>query len=398
MIRKLLCALAALAAVLAAAPAAGQVLQLRDAQGHPYYAVLGVDSVTGLSCIPGPSAPTCQGPFGGGNGTLGATVNVAPLSGLSDLSTHNFSLTGFGAARFSPNDPATGADIQLTDWKPTGAGITAADSGTSATTGQGGISQITGTPTANSAVTFQVNGMSNMTITAKGTFSLTSQIEGSADGASCSTATYHAVTGELLGSAGAVRTGVFTGVGSIRIVTTDYDCIRVRATAYTSGTQTISAIGTANTGAVRNIAPASPVDSAGFDTSDPVNHTWGTSPAVNSSGKTPLIQADQSKVISVGTATTLEVIPGVTAKKIYVTNYLSMSGGTGTVKFVAGTGTNCGTGQVDLTGPIDVTAQVGASPGGGIGPVLITPTAGQAICETTTSSATGKGHIAFAQF
>lgn len=78
-----------LLAALAPAPARAQVTQLRDAQGHPYTAALGYDSVTGLSCVPGPAAPTCVGATGSGPASTsltpwtkdaGAAVTIAPTA------------------------------------------------------------------------------------------------------------------------------------------------------------------------------------------------------------------------------------------------------------------------------------------------------------------------------
>ena len=59
---------------LLAPPAGAQVLPLRDAQGHPYGALLGFDTVTGLSCLPGPAAPTCA------TFTGNVTANSLPFS------------------------------------------------------------------------------------------------------------------------------------------------------------------------------------------------------------------------------------------------------------------------------------------------------------------------------
>jgi len=118
----------------------------------------------------------------------------------------------------------------------------------------------------------------------------------------------------------------------------------------------------------------------------------------NSGGNlTGIIQAGSSAKIDISTATTTQLVALSSGKKIYVTNYKVVAGGTGNFKFVYGTGSNCGTGTTDLEGNNNLTAQAGASVGSGLGPVLVVP-ASNALCATTSAAVQMSGHVAYTQF
>ena len=118
----------------------------------------------------------------------------------------------------------------------------------------------------------------------------------------------------------------------------------------------------------------------------------------NSGGNlTGIIQADNSAAISVSTATTTQIVALASSKKIYVTSLDVIAGGTGNIKFVYGTGSNCGTGTTDLTGAYNLTAQAGIAKGGGLGPVLVVP-ASNALCVTTSAAVQMSGSVAYTQF
>ncbi|HEX2656206.1 MAG TPA: hypothetical protein VHN11_21495 [Xanthobacteraceae bacterium] len=118
----------------------------------------------------------------------------------------------------------------------------------------------------------------------------------------------------------------------------------------------------------------------------------------NSGGNlTGIIQADASAKIDISTATTTQLVALSSGKKIYITNYKVIAGGTGNFKFVYGTGTNCGTGTTDLEGANNLTAQAGSVAGSGLGPVLVVP-ASNALCATTSAAVQMSGHVAYTQF
>jgi len=107
-------------------------------------------------------------------------------------------------------------------------------------------------------------------------------------------------------------------------------------------------------------------------------------------------QTGESVAINVSTATTTELVPAVAGLKIFVTHFDVIAGGTGTIKFVYGTGTNCGTGTTDKTGAYPLTAQAGLSAGSGLGAVMVIP-AGKALCVTTSAAVQMSGAVAYAQ-
>ena len=141
---------------------------------------------------------------------------------------------------------------------------------------------------------------------------------------------------------------------------------------------TVASSGTANTG---SSAPASAI-------------YMGANSAGNLTG---VIQADTSAKIDVSTATTTQLVALSSSKKIYVTAWDVIAAGTGNIKLVYGTGSNCGTGTTDLTGNYNLTAQAGISKGSGLGPVIVVP-ASQALCATTSAAVQMSGSVAYTQF
>jgi hypothetical protein len=119
--------------------------------------------------------------------------------------------------------------------------------------------------------------------------------------------------------------------------------------------------------------------------------------AVSSGNLTGLIQADASAAISVSTATTTQIVALSSSKKIYVSSFDVIAGGTGNITFVYGTGSNCGTGTTSLTGAYNLTAQAGIAKGNGLGAVLVVP-ASNALCVTTSAAVQMSGSVAYTQF
>ena len=104
-----------------------------------------------------------------------------------------------------------------------------------------------------------------------------------------------------------------------------------------------------------------------------------------------------STAISVASATTTRLVTGISGKSIYVTQWNALSGGTGNITWVAGTGATCGTSQVSLTGPYNLTAQVGAVVGTGYGAVLVVPQ-GYSLCIITSAAVQISGSVGYAIF
>lgn len=70
-------------------------------------------------------------------------------------------------------------------------------------------------------------------------------------------------------------------------------------------------------------------------------------------------QCNLSAVYDTNTNGATKMITGGTTRSIYVCGYTLFAGGTASVSFVSGTGTNCGTDQVALTPAFPLIAQVG---------------------------------------
>lgn len=104
----------------------------------------------------------------------------------------------------------------------------------------------------------------------------------------------------------------------------------------------------------------------------------------------------KSIALNQGASATTQVIALVASQTIYVCSLeASLAGTTPTVTVVAGTGANCGTGQVLLTG-----AMVGGSPGfitlNGSGVTMQTPSA-NALCLTTAATTSIQGVLTYVQ-
>lgn len=119
--------------------------------------------------------------------------------------------------------------------------------------------------------------------------------------------------------------------------------------------------------------------------------------ATTSAGPAGLIQADSSVAINISTATTTQLVALSSGKKIYVTSWDVVAGGTGAITLEYGTGSNCGTGTTVLTGAYALTAQTGIAKGMGLGPILVVP-ASNALCAVTSAATQMSGSLSYAQF
>ena len=120
--------------------------------------------------------------------------------------------------------------------------------------------------------------------------------------------------------------------------------------------------------------------------------------AVSSGNLVGIIQGDTTTNINVTTTTTgTALVNGVTGKKIYVTHYEFLAGGTTTFSFGWSTSTSC-TSITTIAGPWSLTAQSGLAPGSGLGPEIVVPS-GDTLCVVSTgSSVQVGGHLTFTQF
>jgi hypothetical protein len=112
--------------------------------------------------------------------------------------------------------------------------ITAADVGTTTSTGQGSVVIVSGTPTAGSFVQQSTGGsVAAMSVVVAGTFSGTLNFEASADGAT----TFAPVSCALVGST--TPASAATGDGTFNCPVGQASTLRVRASALSSGTPSV---------------------------------------------------------------------------------------------------------------------------------------------------------------
>jgi hypothetical protein len=135
--------------------------------------------------------------------------------------------------------------------------ITAADAASTTVAGQSSVTLVTGTPTASSSLVWPLNGHSSATIAVSGTFSATAAIESSADGG----VTYAPATAKILGTG--ATSGTVTAPGIFRVDVTGMTHVRLRATAYTSGTLTALANASAAPGLSQVLNPVRLGDASG---------------------------------------------------------------------------------------------------------------------------------------
>lgn len=204
---------------------------------------------------------------GDGSGNLGVniqntpTVNLGTIAGAALESGHIASVDtktpGLGQTTKSGSSPVA----LPSDPDPaivTGT-ITAADSATGTVAGQGGVTLITGTPTTNSYLDVPINGVSEVTITATGTFSGSLNIEASGDAA-----TFAPAGGKIRGSSSTpAPVTTITGAGIFRVDTAGMTDIRVRAATFASGTATLKFKPTMAPGVVEQVAGQRIIDANG---------------------------------------------------------------------------------------------------------------------------------------
>jgi hypothetical protein len=170
------------------------------------------------------------------------------------------------------------APVTLADSRPTSGTISAADSASSTTSGQGSTSLITGTPTASSSVAQAISttgAASSGGLTITGTFVATLAIEASYDGGT----TWVATSGLLRGTN--VRLASVTAPAIVSLDLAGATNVRVRATAYTSGTPTVKFTVSPASGMTKVLNAIQLADSAGTTMIDPA--TSGNQTTANTS-------------------------------------------------------------------------------------------------------------------
>jgi hypothetical protein len=199
-------------------------------------------------------------------------------------------------------------------------------------------------------------------------------------------ATYSGVLvpgGNMVGASGSTWGSAPTGLNVLG-VNADVLSSALPAGAATAANQEVTAAGTSATSAqaVQGVTGGVPM---------PTN-------SANTGGNlTSIIQAGASVPINITSATTTQLVAGVSGKAIFVTAWDVIAAGTTNFTFEYGTGTNCAVGTTALTGAYSLVAQFGAAKGSGLGPVLVVP-AGNALCAVSSSTAQVSGSLAYTQF
>lgn len=148
--------------------------------------------------------------------------------------------TNAGVASVTTNGELVTSHTDLT----TTGSITAQDAGSSTTAGEDNQSIITGTPTASSSVSATAAGDSTFSVQLSGTWVGTVQFERSLDGGTTYTPVGMFTAGSQYTGSTATANGMFHGNASSATT------VRVRCTAYGSGTVTVRILTGAGTGTV----------------------------------------------------------------------------------------------------------------------------------------------------
>jgi hypothetical protein len=182
--------------------------------------------------------------------------------------------------------------VSLADSRPASTTISAVDAGTTTIAGMGGVTLVTGTPTANSFQVQAVTGMSSATVTVPTTpFVATLNIEGSADGGT----TYTPLQGSVRGSD--LLASKITQAAVVGLDVTGLTHVRVRASAYTSGTPVVQMTFSPAPGMTKLTSGVKLVDSGGTDATDTVNHAVRVSGTVQTGGSTDVLNITTATVI-----------------------------------------------------------------------------------------------------
>jgi hypothetical protein len=189
--------------------------------------------------------------------------------------------------------------------------------------------------------------------------------------------------GNMVGASGSAWGSAPTGLNVLG-VNADVLSSALPAGAATAANQEVTAAGTSATSAqaVQGVTGGVPLPTNGANTGGNL---------------TSIIQAGASVAINISTIGPTQLVPAVSGKTIYVTEWNALAAGTTNMTFEYGTGSNCGTGTQALTGAYAFTAQSGAAPGSGLGPILVVP-AGNALCALNSAAVQLSGSLSYTQF
>lgn len=198
-----------------------------------------------------------------------------------------------------------------------------------------------------------------ISIDVTGTWSATLSFEFSRDGGTTwrALAATNAVT-----YAGTTST---TANGSWYIASVNFTHVRVRVTAFTSGTANVVVRATSNGSVVAtNFNPIACTDVA---------------------------------VINTAASGNVELVPLVAGKTVYVCSYYVIAEGAVDVRLVYGTGTACATGETSVTGTYALSTTAFVNRGSGIG-LVTRGIVSNALCVETSGAVQINGEVTYTQF
>src|SRR6185312_15157443 len=257
------------------------------------------------------------------------------------------------AAAFAQSQAIT-STVQITpDISPATVNITAADSASISATWANGQTVLSGSPTTNSVASFSVSTINGATIQVSGTWQGTLVTEGTVDGTNCTALPVRQRGTSYWVSSFAAASSGTTGDFIADVNAAGLKGVRVRATAWTSGTATVAFLQTAN---IPTIAETANIGSANGAPLDPCfgQQKSGATISLTASG---------------------QVITGTAGKKTYICSIDVVSATAQNVALVEGTGTTCATNIFGLAGGTtaatgwNFAANSGLVKGSGIGTV-----------------------------
>lgn len=242
------------------------------------------------------------GVIGDGSGSANAIGEVQASPTSNTALDRLKQIQGNSFAKGTPGVPSSDVvSTQYADLRTATTNIAVSDAGSSSTTGQNGAAIITGTPNAGSFASWAVNGSALTRIQLSGTWAATIAIEGSADGGT----TWGTKTALVSGTAPTSTVTSVTGNGQFDVDSAGLTNVRVRCTAFTSGTAVAQANITSVSGAVPGLTSTS---STGTETNVASSATDVTILASNTSRKGAAVFNDSTAtlylLLSSGTSTT----------------------------------------------------------------------------------------------
>jgi len=257
-------------------------------------------------------------------------------------------------AAFAQSQSIT-STVQITpDISPATVNITAIDSASSSATWANGQTVLSGSPTTNSVASFSVSTINGATIQVSGTWQGTLVTEGTVDGTNWTALPVRQRGTSYWVSSFAAASSGTTGDFIADVNAAGLKGVRVRATAWTSGTATVAFLQTAN------IPTLSETANIGSANGAPLDPCFGS---VKSNAPISLTASGQ-------------VIAGTSGKKTYICAIHFSATTAGSAAIVEGTGTTCATNIYGLDGGttaatgLPVGADGGYAFGSGAGTVL----------------------------